>query len=441
MKQYTDFFKSHRQIINQSSHSLLNHHREKAFDSFSEKGFPVCGSEDYQHTDIPKWLEPDFGFYIGHRGTSGNPGKLYPCNVPGLSSYSYFVINGYFYPHEVKKELPQGVFSGSLNSFAENHPELFSKYYNRLAEQKGAGLSAFNTMFVQDGYVLYIPKNIVINDPIQLTDIADTNRDSLINRRILIILESGAEAKLLVCDHAAENESVSASTQVAELFIGENASFDFYELEESSKKNIRLTSNFVRQASSSRVVINNITLDNGITRNNYEIDLDGENAETHLYGLAIVDEKQRVDNFTLINHNTAHCRSNELFKYILDHEAVGAFGGKITVAQGARKTQAYQNNRNLSGSKNCRMFSKPQLIIHADDVKCSHGMTTGQLDETALFYLQSRGIPKSEAVFLLKYAFTNDVIQGVRIDSLKERLKMLIEKRFKGELIRCRGCF
>jgi Fe-S cluster assembly protein SufD len=168
--------------------------------------------------------------------------------------------------------------------------------------------------------------------------------------------------------------------------------------------------------------------------------LEGAKAETHLLGMAIMDNQQKIDNFTLINHHVPDCHSNELFKYVLDDEAVGAFSGRIIVAQDAQKTQAYQNNSNLLGSSDCRMFSKPQLEIYADDVKCSHGMTTGQLDETALFYMRSRGIPKEEAVLLLKFAFTNDVIRGIRLENLRDRLKLLVEKRFRGELITCQGC-
>jgi len=161
---------------------------------------------------------------------------------------------------------------------------------------------------------------------------------------------------------------------------------------------------------------------------------------THLYGLAITDKNQKVDNFTNIEHRVPNCQSKELFKYVLDEQSVGVFSGRIVVAKDAQKTQAYQNNRNLCCNRESRMYSKPQLEIYADDVKCSHGMTTGQLDENALFYMRSRGISESEARLLLKFSFTNDVIEGIRLPNLKERLKMLVEKRFRGELLKCQGC-
>jgi len=446
MKQYIDFFNNYRKEIDKGCSPLLNSYREKAFETFQRTGFPVYKSEDYQHIHVADLLKEDYGFYLNRSGININPHKVFHCDVPNLNSHKHFVVNGHFYDDEAKKKLPPNVFSGSLNAFAEQYPELFSKYYNQLVGARhalplhDAGLTAFNTAFVQDGYVLYVPENTVIEKTIQLTNISAGNNTSLINRRMLFILEQGAQAKLLVCDHAYDENPKTANTQVVEIFAGENAELDFCELEESSLNTIRLTNNFVRQAASSQVRITGITLSNGTTRNNYTVDLTGEHAETHLYGMAIADSRQKIDNYTLINHLVPNCRCNELFKYILDDEAVGAFSGRIVVAKGTQKTEAYQSNRNLLGSRDCRMFSKPQLEIYADDVKCSHGMTTGQLDENALFYLCSRGIPKDEAVLLLKFAFSNDVIQGIRMEGLRDRLKLLIEKRFRGELVTCRDC-
>lgn len=440
MKQYIDFFNSYRKEIDAGCTSLLNSFREKAFETFQQIGFPAYKSEDYQHINIPDLLKEDFGFYLNRSGININPHKVFHCDVLNLNSHKHFAVNGHFCDDEAQKDLPPTVFSGSLNTFAAQHPELFSKYYNQLASEKNDGLAAFNTAFVQGGYVLYVPENVVIEKVIQLTNISAGNNNSLINRRMLFILESGAHAKLLVCDHAYDEKPVTANTQVVEIFTGENAELDFCELEESSLNTIRLTSNFVRQAASSQVRINSITLSNGITRNNYIIDLTGEHAETCLYGMAIADNRQKVDNYTLINHLIPNCHSSELFKYILDDEATGIFSGRIIVAKDAQKTEAYQSNRNLLGSRDCHMFSKPQLEIYADDVKCSHGMTTGQLDENALFYICSRGIPKEEAVLLLKFAFTNDVIREIRMEGLRDRLKLLIEKRFRGELVTCRDC-
>ena len=440
MKQYIDFFISERQKIDESCSPLLNAFREKAFETFQQTGFPVYQSEDYRYTDIASLLKDDLGFYLNLLKPGINPHKVFFCNVPNLDAYKYFVVNGHFF-QEPEKNLPDGVYLGSLNVFAERYPDLFTHYYNQQASQNGNGLAAFNTLFVQDGYVLYVPENVVLEKAVQLTNISRGNVDSLINRRILIILERGAQAKLLICDHTSEDKAMSAVTQVTEIYAGENASFDYYELEESNEKTVRLTNNFVRQAASSSVIVNNITLSNGFTRNNYQIDLTGKRAETHLYGLAIADAQQTIDNFTLINHRASDCRSNELFKYLLDDKATGVFNGKIVVSPNAQKTEAYQSNRNLLGNRRCRMYSQPKLEINADDVKCSHGMTTGQLDEAALLYMRSRGISKEEAILMLKFAFTGDVLKEIRLEGLRDRLTLLIEKRLRGDLVKCQECF
>ncbi|GHV57222.1 Fe-S cluster assembly protein SufD [Bacteroidia bacterium] len=440
MKQYIDFFEQHSDRINAFCTPLLNSYREKAFETFRQTGFPVYHSEDYQYTDIAGLLKDDFGFYLTPSSQTVNPRRIFPCTIPNLNSFKHYMVNGWFYEEKVETDIPQGIFSGSLNTFAQHYPQVFSDYFNRQAAEKGDGLSAFNTLFVQDGYVLYIPKNTIIDKAFQLTNISGGANPSLTNRRILVIIEEGAQAKLLVCDHITGEKPVLAATQVTEIYVGKNASFDLYELEESNRNAIRLTANFIQQEASSTVITNNITLNNGFTRNNYRVDLCGQQAETHINGIAIVDKNQKVDNFTQINHLEPHCRCNELFKYILDDEATGVFNGKIVVAQDAQKTEAWQTNHNLLGSSTCRMYSKPQLEIYADDVKCSHGMTTGRLDETALFYMRSRGIPEEEAILLLKFAFTNDVIREIRQEGLRDRLKFLIERRFRGEPVTCQGC-
>ena len=294
-------------------------------------------------------------------------------------------------------------------------------------------------MLAQDGFVLYVPEGIAVERPIQLINIFRSDVDAMANRRILIIMEPRSEAKLLICDHSIDDVKFLA-TQVVEIFAAEGAYFDYYDLEESSISTSRFASVHVKQEASSNVLVNGITLNNGLTRNNYYIELNGEYAETTLCGMSVMDREQQVDTYSHITHAVPNCTSNELFKNVLDDHAVGAFSGRILVKEDAQKTAAYQTNRNLCATREARMYSKPQLEIYADDVKCSHGMTTGQLDENALFYMRSRGIPLNEARMMLSVAFTSDVIDHVRLDALKDRLHKLVEKRFRGELARCADC-
>jgi Fe-S cluster assembly protein SufD len=300
-------------------------------------------------------------------------------------------------------------------------------------------VAALNTLLAQDGFVVYVPQGVRLERPLQLVHIFRNHTDLMASRRILIVLEKDAKAELLVCDHSIDPVRF-LGTQVVEIFAGENAVFDYYDLEESSIRTTRLASVYVEQAAASSVLINGITLNNGLTRNSYFIRLLGERAEVRLCGLTVQDGSQHVDTFSHITHAVPHCTSNELFKNVLNDRATGVFNGRILVEKGAEKTQAFQTNRSLSTGREARMYSQPQLEIHADDVKCSHGMTTGQLDGQALFYMRTRGLSYEDARLMLSVAFTSEVLDHVRLDVLKDRLLRLVEKRFRGELARCNEC-
>ncbi|MGL5786188.1 MAG: Fe-S cluster assembly protein SufD [Bacteroidales bacterium] len=439
-QQYTDLFKQHQALIEKPCAELLNTARREAFDSFCKLGFPVKKNEEYLYTNVQEYFAPDFGLNINRLPVPVNPYEVFRCDVPNLSTALYFVVNDSFYQKEsAKSVLPEGVIAGSLNEIAKSHPELIEKYYNKLAQNETDGSVAFNTSFVQDGFVLYVPKNVIVERPVQLVNILRGDVDFMVNRRILVIIEDGAQAKLLICDHTIDNVNFLA-TQVSEVFVGDNAVFDYYELEENSIKTTRVASTFVRQGANSNTMFNGITLHNGKTRNNVFVTFAGENSEANVTGMAIADQEQHIDNHTFIDHAVPRCHSNELFKYVLNDSAKGVFAGRILVRKDAQKTTAFQSNKNLCATREARMYTKPQLEIYADDVKCSHGATVGQLDENALFYLRSRGISQPEARMLLMFAFTNDVIENIRLDSLKDRLRHLVEKRFRGELAKCSGC-
>lgn len=439
-KQYIELYDQYHSLIDSHASPILNALREKAMSDFRVTGFPSPNDEEYKHTNIPDLFAPDYGLNLNRLEIPVNPYEVFRCDVPNLSTLLYFVVNDSFYTKENPKvKLPEGVLIGSLNEMARSHPDLVQRYYGKQACTQNDGIVALNTAFVQDGFFLYVPKGVIIEKPIQLINILRGDTDFMVNRRLLIVLEEGAQARLLVCDHTMDKKKF-LSSQVTEIYAGKNAVFDYYDIEESSLNTNRITSTFVDQAEKSNVLINGITLHNGTTRNNYRMTFSGEHAEAHLCGMAIADKKQSVDNHTFIDHAVPHCTSNELFKYVLNDSSTGSFSGRILVREGAQKTSAYQTNRNLCATKEAHMYTKPQLEIYADDVKCSHGATVGQLDENALFYLRSRGIPEAEARMLLMFAFTNDVIENVRMDALKDRLRQLVEKRFRGELDKCAGC-
>lgn len=439
-QQYIDLFAQHGDMICRHSSEVLNAPRRKAFTDFQHLGFPTRKQEKYKYTDVSRLFEPDYGLNLNRLDIPVNPYEVFKCDVPNMSTSLYFVVNDSFYNKSLpKNHLPEGVLLGSLKELSTQHPDLVERYYGKLADTSKDGVAAFNTTFAQDGFMLYVPKGVVVEKPIQLVNILRSDVNFMVNRRVLIVLEEGAQARLLVCDHAMDNVDFLA-TQVVEVFVGENAVFDLYELEETHTSSVRISNLYVEQKANSNVLLNGMTLHNGTTRNTTEVTLAGEGAEINLYGMAIEDKSQHVDNNTFIDHAVANCVSNELYKYVLDDQSTGAFAGQVLVRPGAQKTSSQQTNRNLCATREARMYTQPQLEIYADDVKCSHGATVGQLDENALFYMQARGISQKEARLLLMFAFVNEVVDSIRLEALKDRLHLLVEKRFRGELNKCQGC-
>ena len=395
---YIDLFVQSETFIRENSSPIQNAFRSQALEDFKLKGFPTTRSENYKYTNLH---------------------EIFGDNTDITINKADFVVKGNFC---------DGVFVGCFSEFTERYPEIASSYYAKAASTKKDSIVALNTMMVQDCVVLYVPKNIALEEPIQLTNVLNETA-SMVNCRVLVIVEENAEAKLIISD---DINSANLITQVTEIFVGENARFEYYDVEQNSSSTKRFTSTSLKQEASSNVLVNNATIFNGLTRNNYYVDLNGEYAEVTLSGFGILDDKKALDTYCHVAHNVPNCTSTQLFKNVLKDNSQGAFSARIFVALDAQKTTAYQTNRNLLLSKTAKMYSKPQLEIYADDVKCSHGMTIGQLDENALFYMMSRGISRGEARTLLSMAFTSDVLNSIRQESLKEYITELVEKRFRG---------
>ena len=443
-KQYIELYTEARQLICDHAPAPMNAVRDQAFKDFEANGFPTRKVERYKYTDMQQLFAPDYGVNLSRLEIPVDPYQAFRCDVPNLSTSLYFVVNDMFYTKaQPKSHLPEGVIVGSLCE----HPDIVARYYARLAKTGEDGVTALNTMLAQDGMLVYVPKGVVVDRAIQVINILKATPqnaqrvvpDLMVNRRVLIVLEEGAELKMLFCDHAADDRNFLA-TQVIEAFVGEQASLDLYCLEETHYKNVRVSNVYIDQQRGSRVNHNVITLHNGVTRNKLDLTFSGEGAECQCYGCVIADKQQHVDNNTLITHHVPHCTSNELYKYVLDDEATGAFAGRVLVEHGAQQTVSQMTNQNLCATKQTRMYTQPMLEIYADDVKCAHGSTVGQLNDAALFYMQQRGISKKEARLLLQNAFINEVLDHMRLEPLRDRLHYLVEKRFRGELNKCEGC-
>lgn len=443
-QQYIELYEQARQMIFRHAVEPMNAVRDQAFEDFKAQGFPSKKVERYKYTDMSKLFEPDYGVNLNRLEIPVDPYQAFRCDVPNLSTSLYFVVNDSFYTKALPKgHLPEGVIIGSMRDY----PDIIAKYYGKQARTRDDAVTALNTMLAQDGLFVYVPKNVKVERTIQVINILKATplnaqqvvSDMMVNRRVLIVLEEGAELKMLFCDHAADDREF-LTTQVIEASIGENASLDLYCLEETHYKNVRVSNVYIDQQANSRVNHNVITLHNGTTRNKLDLTFSGEGAECGCYGCVIADKQQHVDNNTLITHHAPHCTSNELYKYVLDEKAVGAFAGRVLVEHGAQKTSSQMTNQNLIATKESRMFTQPMLEIYADDVKCAHGSTVGQLNDAALFYMRQRGISLKEARILLQNAFVNEVIDKMKLEPLRDRLHYLVEKRFRGELNKCAGC-
>ena len=446
--QYIELYQQARDLICQHSSDVMNAQRDDAFEQFKSKGFPTRKEERYKYTNVQELFAPDYGLNLNRFQIPVNPYDAFRCDVPNLSTSLYFVVNDGFYEDALPKaSLPEGVIVGSLSKNAH----LIGDYYNRLAANDDA-VSSLNTMLAQDGLLVYVPRGVVVDRAIQVINILKTpfatlpseegqgvGASFMVNRRVLVVAEEGSAVTLLFCDHTADDLHF-LTTQVTEVFAMPGSTVNLYCLEETHVKNTRVSNVYVEQQANSHVTHNVITLHNGTTRNRLDLHFRGEGAECWLGGCVIADKQQHVDNNTLVVHHVPHCDSHELYKYVLDNDATGAFAGRVLVEHGAQQTSSEMRNQNLCASREARMYTQPMLEIYADDVKCSHGSTVGQLNDAALFYMRQRGITEREARLLLQQAFVTEVIDAIALEPLRDRLRYLVDKRFRGELSKCEGC-
>lgn len=449
LKQYTDLYEQHGHDLREGSPEAMNSLRRHAHEFLTGAGtsLPRRGQDGYAHTDLNAMFAPDYGVNIGRLAFRADLPSAFRCGVPNVSSLMGVVANDIFGPGEaMAKRLPEGVTVTTLRRAALTMPEVLEHYYGTVAPADNPAV-ALNNMLAQDGVLVHIARGVRLPQPVQLIEILGGVTSPLLAlRRLLVVLEAGAECRLLVCDHSAPADDVDghpvrmASDTVVEIDLGPGAHFEYYDMQESAAATDRYACIAVRQSADSTFRSNITTLRCGQTRNDIIVSLDGEGADCRLSGMATAGGMQVVDNSTLVVHNAPHCHSDQLFKYVADDEARCAFEGLIKVQPGAHHTEAYQNNRNILASKGARMHTRPQLEIYCDDVKANHGAATGQLDEEALFYMRTRGIPVDEARTMLMQAFMVDVIDSIMLLPLRERMRQLVSRRFGSPGDMCAAC-
>ncbi len=405
--------------------SDLHDIRTNAIKKFEEKGFPTKKEEAWKYTSLNAVLKNDFSVF---------PKQDNALNHADVKKYFLHEIDTY------KVVFIDGVFSSFLSSTTHDgldvclmssalikpkYKEVIDEYFNKIANTEDS-LTALNTAFAIEGAYINIPKSKVADKPIEIMYLSTGNEAALmVQPRNLIIVGENAQVQIIE-RHQSLNGNPVLTNAVTEIFVKERAFADYYKIQNDVQTANLVDNTYISQKGNSHASVHTFSFGGNITRNNLNFYHEGERIESTLKGITIIGDKQLVDHYTLVHHAQPNCESHQNYKGIFDGNATGVFNGKIYVEKEAQKTDAFQQNNNILLSDKATINAKPQLEIFADDVKCSHGCTIGQLDESAMFYMQSRGIPKKEAKALLMYAFSNEVIESIKIPELKNRITKLI---------------
>lgn len=388
-------FKNIQQGFNGKASQAYNLKKVEAFEKFQKLGIPTIKNEDWKYSSLKGLDKHEYSF--ANKDNFGEK-ELKSLGFQKANVLQLVFVNGHFMP-----ELSSDFLEGKIKVFtfqeAENeHPEILNEYYGKSLSIETEGMSALNVALSKDGVFIHVPDNQVLEQPVVLRHVNSLKTGSIKSSiHHLVVVGKNAEVKFTEIFQSLGSHS--GFTNIAtEIFVEEDARVDYYKIQDENDESFHIGTTEVTQKDRSYFYSATFSINGGFIRNNLNLRLDGQHIESHMYGLYLPDGSQHVDNHTIVDHMKPNCESNELYKGILNGESKGVFNGKIFVRQDAQKTNAYQNCRNVLLSENASMNTKPQLEIWADDVKCSHGTTTGKLDDDAIFYMQSRGIPKAEAM-------------------------------------------
>lgn len=407
--------------------------RSESIQNFEREGFPSKKDEDWKYTSLRSLLKHDFSLFpLTENPVEFKQVKEYLINE--IESYNLIFIDGIFssfLSDTTHDDCDICVLSSALTR--PKYKMVVDNYFNTIAKEKNS-LSELNTAFAKEGAFINIPKNTIVPKPIQIINFSTgSEKDVLLQPRNLVIVGENSHVQIIE-RHQNLSKNTTLTNSVTEIFLHKRAIVDFYKIQNDTEDSSLIDSTFISQKMQSVASVNTYSFSGKIIRNNLEFYHEGEHVTSNLNGISILNGKQHVDNHTLVNHKYPNCESHELYKGIYADKSTGVFNGKVIVQQEAQKTNAFQQNNNILIDDGATINTKPQLEIFADDVKCSHGCTVGQLDENALFYMQTRGIPKKEAKALLLFAFGNDVVEKIKIPQLKSRIIKLIAENLGVEL-------
>ncbi len=421
-------FDSLLHYLNGKSGQAYNRLREQAFENFKKLGIPTVKNEDWKYSSLKGLEKYDYKLSVA---SSVSPEEVKSLPFAELEGLQLVFVNGSFSAALSSPLLNEKIKVLDFSEAEKEMPEILNEYYGKGLDIEREGLTALNMALSRQGAVIHVPANTTLEKPVIIRHIHATAEEDVKNSvHHLAVIGKNAELKIVeVFQNIGGNSSFT--NIVTEIFVSEEARVDYYKIQDENNSSYHVGTTQVIQKDRSYFYAATFTVNGGFVRNNLNLVLDGEYIESHMYGLYIPNGNQHVDNHTLVDHRKPNSESNELYKGILDDRSKGVFNGKIFVRQDAQKTNAYQNCRNVILSESAGMNTKPQLEIWADDVKCSHGTTTGKLDDDAIFYMQSRGIPKPEAIKLQLAAFAEDVVSQIKWDVLRDELDILILKKLQ----------
>ncbi|GAB3999874.1 Fe-S cluster assembly protein SufD [Spirosoma daeguense] len=431
---YSDFkeqllaaFRDNEERMNGASKTALHQLRRAALKRFDQLGFPTIRNEEWKYSSVSGLLKESFDL---DESTTLTTDDLAPLEIPNLDGNILYFVNGRYHPELSRIISPREQVQ--ITSFADalkTEPDFIGAHFAKYADYQEHAFTALNTALANDGVVVRVPDNTTVEEPIILRFITDTReKNSTSQPRNLVVVGKNAEV-MMAESYRTLGDHASFLNVVTEIVLDRDARMQYYKVQNETEKAYHVGTTQVQQADNSHFYSATVTLNGNFVRNNLNIVLNGQHAEAFMYGLYMPNGKQHVDNHTLVDHAMPNSYSSELYKGILDDSSKGVFNGKIFVRPDAQKTNAYQSCKNVVLSPNASMNTKPQLEIFADDVKCSHGTTTGQLNDEALFYMRSRGIPKDEARTLLLYAFSQDVLSQIKIQSIREYLERVVTEK------------
>lgn len=402
--------------------------RSKSFDYFEKKGFPTKKNEAWKYTSLEKLLKNDYRIFP-KKDISIELKDVKKYFLYDLDTYKIVFIDGIYSPFlsdTTHDGLDVCLLSAALNK--PKYKKVIKKYFNKIVN-KNDSLTSLNTSFTKEGAYIFIPKTVISEKPIQIIHFSTGKQGKmLLQPRNLIIVEENAQVQIIERHQSLKSFQILTNS-VTEIFSNKGSSVDYYKIQNDYEDCSLIDNTYISQDRDSNVKVHTFSLGGKLIRNNLNFFQNGENIQSTMKGITIIGDRQHVDHYTLVHHSKPNCNSFQEYKGIFSDRAVGVFNGKILVDKIAQKTNAFQQNNNILIDDNATINSKPQLEIFADDVKCSHGCTIGQLDNSALFYLRSRGIPLKEAKALLTYAFANNVLESVQIPELKNRINSLIAKK------------